>query len=69
MVPVPASGTYTNGTIMLGYDDPNADISDTSAFVYFSNVRVVELSPYILVQPGLTNSLAKSRLMVRSSPA
>jgi hypothetical protein len=32
---------------MLGYLDPNRDISDYSAFVYFSNVRIVELSPFI----------------------
>ena len=37
---------YT-GTPMLGYLDPNRDISDYSAFVYFSNMRVVELSPFI----------------------
>jgi hypothetical protein len=35
------------GTPMLGYLDPNIDISDFSAFVYFSNVRLVELSPFI----------------------
>jgi hypothetical protein len=35
------------GTPMLGYLDPNRDISDYSAFVYFSNVRLVELSPFI----------------------
>lgn len=56
-------GNYTNGTIMLGYLDPVFNVSDNSAFVYYSNVRVVELSPYILTQPGLTNSLA-NRLMV-----
>jgi hypothetical protein len=36
-----------SGTPMLGYLDPNADLSDNSAFVYYSNMRVVELSPYI----------------------
>jgi hypothetical protein len=35
------------GTPMLGYLDPNRNISDLSAFVYFSNMRVVELSPFI----------------------
>jgi hypothetical protein len=35
------------GTPMLGYLDPNKDISDYSAFVYYSNVRVIELSPFI----------------------
>jgi len=61
------STTYTNGTIMLGYLDPNADVSDNSAFVYFSNVRVVELSPYILVQAGLTNSLANRLIVTQGS--
>lgn len=36
-----------SGTPMLGYLDPNRDISDYSAFVYYSNIRVVELSPFI----------------------
>jgi len=35
------------GTPMLGYLDPNIDISDYSAFVYYSNMRIVELSPFI----------------------
>lgn len=35
------------GTPMLGYLDPNRNISDYSAFVYYSNVRLVELSPFI----------------------
>ena len=44
-------GGYTSGTPMLGYLDPVADVSDNSAFAYYSNVRVVELSPYIVAQP------------------
>lgn len=49
---LPAFGTQNplapfGGTPMLGYLDPNRDISDYSAFVYFSNVRLVELSPFI----------------------
>lgn len=44
-------GVYTNGTVMLGYLDPVFDESDNTAFAYFSNVRVVELSPYIYAQP------------------
>jgi hypothetical protein len=43
-------GNYTNGTPMLGYLDPVSDLSDNSAFVYYSNVRVVELSPFIYAQ-------------------
>src|SRR5207244_733777 len=30
--------------------DPNKDIGGTNSFVYYSNVRVVELSPYIQTQ-------------------
>jgi hypothetical protein len=49
---LPAFGTQNPiapfaGTPMLGYLDPNHDISDYSAFAYFSNVRIVELSPFI----------------------
>jgi Immunoglobulin I-set domain len=44
-------GGYTSGTPMLGYLDPIGNQSDPSAFVYYSNVRVVELSPYIYAQP------------------
>jgi len=44
-------GNYTSGKVMLGYLDPVPDQSDNSAFVYYSNLRVVELSPYIYAQP------------------
>ncbi|HWX20647.1 MAG TPA: immunoglobulin domain-containing protein [Candidatus Binatia bacterium] len=55
------------GTPMLGYLDPNLNLSDYSAFVYFSNVRIVELSPFIpwtnqplslIVTQGTTVSLS-----------
>jgi hypothetical protein len=36
---------------MLGYDDPFANVGDTAAAVYYSNLRVVELAPYISNQP------------------
>jgi len=49
---------YTNGTIMLGYIDPIKNVSDQTAFVYFSNVRVVELSPYLLVDAARSLSAA-----------
>ena len=48
--PITNGGNYTAGTFMLGYLDPVYDVSDSSAFVYYSNVRVVELSPYIVSQ-------------------
>lgn len=65
------------GTPMIGYLDPNADISDYSGFVYFSNIRVVELSPFIpwtnqpiaglIVTQGTTFSLS-SGAMFASNP-
>jgi hypothetical protein len=60
-------GNYTNGTFLLGYLDPVFNVSDNSAFVYYSNVRVVELSPYILGQPTLTNSLANNVIVTQFS--
>ena len=59
--------TFTNGNIMLGYLDPNADLSDSSAFVYYSNVRVVEISPYIVTQPGLAGSGADRLIVTQGS--
>ena len=42
---------YSNGVVMLGYENPLPNVSDGSAFVYYSNARVVELSPFITSQP------------------
>ncbi|HEX3717031.1 MAG TPA: immunoglobulin domain-containing protein [Verrucomicrobiae bacterium] len=49
---------FTNGTIMLGYDDPLPDVGATAvpdlfpgAAVYYSNVRIVESGPMITTQP------------------
>jgi len=47
------AGNWTNGTVMLGYEDPVGDVSDSTAFVYYSNVRMVELYPYLAVTPPL----------------
>ena len=38
---------FTNGDIMLGYCDPYASIGIGSGAVYYSNVRVVNISPVI----------------------
>ena len=59
------SGAYTNGCIMLGYEDPVGDVSDQSAFVYYSNVRVVELSPFIAASP--TNMLVLKGAVVTNT--
>src|SRR5277367_2079812 len=48
------AGLWTNGVPMLGYLQPYNSESDESAFVYYSNLRVVELSPYITQQPAST---------------
>ncbi len=45
------TNVWTNGTIMLGYLDAINNVSDSSAFVYYSNVRVVAISPNITAQP------------------
>jgi hypothetical protein len=37
------TGLFTNGTIMLGYDDPFASVGSTDGAAYFSNVRVVAI--------------------------
>lgn len=42
-------GPNTNGAPMLGYEDPNSNPSDSTAFVYYSNVRIVELAPFLAV--------------------
>lgn len=59
--------SYTNGNIMLGYLDPNASISDSTAFAYFSNVRVVEVSPYINVRPLTYPALSGGALVAQFS--
>lgn len=45
------SGNYVQGKPMLGYLDPIPNVSDSSAFVYYSNVRIVELAPFIYAHP------------------
>jgi len=59
--------SYTNGTIMLGYDDPDRLASDMSSYVLYSNVRVVELTPYIALQPGATNGLVNSLIVTQGA--
>jgi len=59
-------GNYTNGLPMLGYLDPYTDISDESAFVYYSNVRMVELSPYIVTPPASQIVLSGSTVNLSS---
>jgi hypothetical protein len=49
---VNGGGNYTSGEPMLGYLDPIANEANSSAFVYYSNVRVVELSPLLTGSPA-----------------
>jgi hypothetical protein len=43
---------FTNGDVMLGYLDPFANVSAGSgAAAYYSNLRVVEIAPFITNQP------------------
>jgi len=45
---------FTNGDIMLGYDDPFANPGvGSGAAVYYSDARVVELAPYVTITPAL----------------
>ena len=48
---------WTNGTIMLGYNDPFSSVGGSDAAVYFSAINVVRLAPpLITLQP--TNIIA-----------
>ncbi len=44
---------YTNGFLMLGYDDPVNDIGNTDAAVYYANLSVVSLPPLALSITGI----------------
>lgn len=41
----PATSTFTNGLFMLGYEDPNGGGESPDTAVYYSNLRVVALTP------------------------
>jgi len=62
-------GNYNSGSVMLGYLDPVSDVSDNSAFAYYSNVRVVELSPYITAQPLSAIAIQGANVSLTSSAA
>ncbi|HEY1787311.1 MAG TPA: Calx-beta domain-containing protein [Verrucomicrobiae bacterium] len=55
----PAASTFTNGLVMLGYEDPfnGGDSPDTA--VYYSNLRVVALAPPAISAPALNSSTGK----------
>ncbi|HEV2318157.1 MAG TPA: hypothetical protein VGV18_00295 [Verrucomicrobiae bacterium] len=45
--------SFTNGTIMLGYEDPFASVGAMDASVYFSNLQVVRLTPPAITATSL----------------
>jgi len=44
---------FTNGYVMLGYEDPYSSVGDGDAAVYYSNLRVVRLTPPLISETGL----------------
>ena len=47
---------YTNGFLMLGYDDPVNDLGNSDAAVYYANLSVVSLPPLALKITGMAIS-------------
>jgi hypothetical protein len=47
--------TFTNGTIMLGYNDPFDSVGTLDASVYFSNLKVVRIGSPFISQVALDN--------------
>lgn len=45
--------SYTQGALMLGYDDPVSDIGYSDGAVYYANLRVVSLPPLALNITGI----------------
>ena len=48
------TNSFTSGTLMLGYNDPFDSVGSSDGAAYFSNLRVVRLSPLLIT--GITNS-------------
>jgi hypothetical protein len=51
--------TFTNGYLMLGYEDPYDSVGNADAAVYYSNLRVVRLSPPLISQTVYNNPVGK----------
>jgi len=47
---------FTNGTIMLGYEDPFSSVGTLDSAVYFSNLRVVAIGVPIITQIALNKA-------------
>jgi len=61
---MPITNGLTQGAAMLGYLDPVGNNSDDSAFVYYSNVRVVELSPFLAASGRTMTSAGQTNYLV-----
>jgi hypothetical protein len=55
----PATSTFTNGLVMLGYEDPFDGVESPDTAVYYSNMRVVALTPPAITAPTLNSSSGK----------
>ena len=47
---------FTNGTIMLGYEDPFSSVGTPDSAVYFSNLRVVAIGVPSITQIAINKS-------------
>jgi hypothetical protein len=52
------TSTYTNGTILIGYNDNFVSISDTNSFAVFDNIRVepIVIGPVTLLSPQVAGN-------------
>lgn len=46
--------SFTNGYVMLGYEDPYDSVGGGDAAVYYSNLRVVQLTPPLITEKALS---------------
>lgn len=51
--------SFTNGYLMLGYEDPYDSVGGGDAAVYYSNLRVVQLTPPLISETGLNSQSNK----------
>jgi hypothetical protein len=63
----PPSSTFTNGLVMLGYEDPFDGGESLDTAVYYSNLRVVALTPP-LVSGAAYNGTVKTFTFNFTSP-
>ena len=52
--------SFTNGTLMLGYEDPFSSVGTLDASVYFSNLRVVAIGVPVITQIAINKSNSTS---------